>query len=310
MFSVYYNNMVAIPDLEKESVSENDMPCIVDKLDFKIINDTVTAKYRKEKLEFLKDKISDKTKSDENEDNFSIVEFDCIQKLESYTSYALCVKNDGITYAKQFQKGYLASCVWINLNRLGVATKQDYATMIHLYGYKTLARLDTGVISNDVKDIILNICVCTKENILIESDLEYTINPISILDGIFPRRLLWDDYALVVNDKEYHADNFGELIYGNTLTPIICEDGKDYIEFTVKKYQSLFKQALTRDVDNEEVLIECTAGLCNPTRIRLKNGIGTFRIYPFGYIGYAKIKLGRKWYTVWDDYCFNLGLQS
>jgi hypothetical protein len=64
---------------------------------------------------------------------------------------------------------------------------------------------------------------------------------------------------------------------------------------------------LTRDIDDEEVFVEASAGLVNNRRVRLVKGTGTFRLYPFGYEGPVKIKLGRKWYEVWNDYLVFVG---
>jgi hypothetical protein len=63
-------------------------------------------------------------------------------------------------------------------------------------------------------------------------------------------------------------------------------------------------------MDDEEVFVESSAGLVNNRRVRLVNGTGSFRLYPFGYEGPVKIKLGRKWYEVWNDYLVFVGRQG
>jgi len=48
----------------------------------------------------------------------------------------------------------------------------------------------------------------------------------------------------------------------------------------------------------------------NNRRVRLVKGRGNFRLYSFGYEGPVKIKLGRKWYEVWNDYLVFVGKQG
>ena len=42
-------------------------------------------------------------------------------------------------------------------------------------------------------------------------------------------------------------------------------------------------------------------------RVRLGHGVARVRFYPLGYTGEIKIKLGRKWYEVWNEYNLILG---
>ena len=203
---------------------------------------------------------------------------------------------------------YTSTCQWVNLNRLGVAVKEDFGRLLFLYDYSIIAQLDTGLIAEDNTDMVLNVVACSLQSIEIETDMEYKTKPKSELAGKYPRRNLWDNYSLSINHQEYKADNWGNMLQGNSICPLVCEESKEYIDFTITKYKGFFTgEKLLRDIDNEEVFIESSAGLCIPTRVRLKNGVGTFRIYPFGYKGFVKVKLGHKWYKVWNDYSFNFG---
>ena len=53
--------------------------------------------------------------------------------------------------------------------------------------------------------------------------------------------------------------------------------------------------------------MDCSVGCIDNRRVRLENGVGKFRLFTFGYTGPVKIKLGRKWYEVWNDYSLIIG---
>lgn len=234
------------------------------------------------------------------DENFDIVE------LKSYRSYILASRGiDNLT--KRGRDVHHSTCIWIDMNRLGTATKDDYFKTLHNYNFNVIAQVDTGMITDTEKDIVITVIRAPKENITLAENTIGELAPESDLNGKYPRETLWDNYSLTVNGVEYKADRWGNLITRNAISDITCEEDKDYIEFTVKKYKGYFTETvLTRDIDNEEVFIDCSAGFCNPRRIKLVNGQANFRVYPFEYKGYVKIKLGRKWYSVWNDYLFNV----
>lgn len=154
-----------------------------------------------------------------------------------------------------------------------------------------------------------------KENLTIDTDQEYELLPFHTSDlilGDHPRMKLWDSYSLSAGGRELMANRKGYLIDGDPEEPFVPEGGKDYIDFTIQKYKGDFstKEKLIRDMDDEEVFVESSAGLVNNRRVRLVNGTGSFRLYPFGYEGPVKIKLGRKWYEVWNDYLVFVGKQD
>lgn len=91
---------------------------------------------------------------------------------------------------------------------------------------------------------------------------------------------------------------------GDTETPIASING--VIDFTITKYKGGYAEKLSRDIDCEEVFIETSAGLADTRRVRLVNGVGKFRLITFGYEGFIKIKLGRKWFSGWNDYALNI----
>lgn len=240
---------------------------------------------------------------EENKD--SIIENYDIVKLESYHSYVLITKGPR-TLTKRDKTVYISTCEWIDLNRLGTATKDDYFKTLNNFSYNVVAQVDTGIISNEEKDIIITIIKVPYENISFSENIDYEILPISNLNGKYAREDLWDNYSLTINNKEFKYDRWG-ISHDINNTNITCENNKNYIEVTIKKYKGLFTNiVLNRNIDNEEIFIETSAGICNPRRLKLSNGVANFRIYPLEYTGYIKIKLGRKWYTVWNDYELNI----
>ena len=234
------------------------------------------------------------------------INYNVISELGSYRSYAMVRRSDyfGIKIGRQY---YTSTCEIIDLNRLGVANKEDFGKLVSYLGFNLIAQIDTGMVSDTEKDIVINVLQANADNITLVADCDTEKKAKTELNGKYPRETLWDNYSLTVNGVEYKADRWGNLITRNSLANITCEDGKDYIEFTIKKYKGYFTDTvLNRDIDNEEVFIENSAGFCNPRRLKLLNGSATFRLYPFDYKGYVKIKLGRKWYSVWNDYTFTI----
>lgn len=204
---------------------------------------------------------------------------------------------------------------FLDLNRLGVSVKLDFAVLTQLYGNTTILDIDTGIMAEGQRDIVVRMFNGQKENLTLDTDQEYELLPFHTSDlilGDHPRMTLWDSYSLSANGRELMANRKGYLIDGDPEEPFVPEGGKDYIDFTIQKYKGDFstREKLTRDMDDEEVFVESSAGLVNNRRVRLVKGTGSFRLYPFGYEGPVKIKLGRKWYEVWNDYLVFVGKQD
>ena len=234
------------------------------------------------------------------------IDYDIVANLVSYRSYAMVKRSD--YFSIKIEREYFTStCEILDLNRLGVANKEDFGKIVSYYGYTLIAQIDTGIISDTEKDIVINVLQSDENNVSVVSDIDNQQLPKSSLNGRYARETLWDNYSLTVNGVEYKADRWGNLITRNSLSDIVCEEGQNYIEFTIKKYKGYFTETvLNRNIDNEEVFIDVSAGFCNPRRLKLVNGEAKFRLYPFDYQGYVKIKLGRKWYSVWNDYTFTI----
>lgn len=240
--------------------------------------------------------------------NGNVVGFDVIRAVRSYSSYALI---HTVGKVKVFRKMYKSNYKILDLNRLGVAIREDFANIVQLYGDYDIMQLDSGIISPTHRDMIIRVFTVHKDNIEVKADQDYTLEPFSskaLEFGDHPRFHLWDSYALEVNGRELKANRKGRARSGDFATPIVCTEGQDYMELTIRKYKGAFDgDALTRDEDCEEVLIEATAGILNTRRVRLDHGVAKIRLYPFGYTGETKIKLGRKWYEVWNEYNLVMG---
>lgn len=251
---------------------------------------------------YLKTEVIDK--------NGTVEGFDVIKALRSYSSYTL-VHRSG--FVKVFRKISQSDYKFLDLNRLGVSIRMDFQNICQLYGDYDVLQVDTGLITPTSRDIIIRVFEIHKDNILVDADSEYTFSDFSTAAlefGDHPRFNLWDSYALVVNGRELKANRKGTVYDGDFSTPIVCPEGKDYMELEIRKYKGNFDTTagpLTRAEDCEGVMIHASAGLLNATRVRLDHGVARVRFYPLGYTGEIKIKLGRKWYEVWNEYNLIVG---
>ena len=114
---------------------------------------------------------------------------------------------------------------------------------------------------------------------------------------------MWDSYALKIGERILMANRKGMPQSGDFTIPIALVKDKDYVEFEIIKYSGNFEgEELTRDIDDDDVTIDSSCGVINNRRVQLENGRGNFRLYPMGHTGIFKLKLGRKWYEVWNEY--------
>ena len=228
--------------------------------------------------------------------------YDVIESLNSYNSYSLvhCANSKVKVYREIFKSDYK----FLDLNRLGVSVKLDFAELTQLYGDRNILQVDTGMISATEKDIVIRVFEGNIETTTISSDLEYEVgffNSDDLVTGDHPRDTLWDSYSLTSNNIEVKSNRYGNFVE-QPESIYITPNENGYIECTIKKYKGRFTEELTRDIDDEDVLIESSAGLVDNRRVTLENGVGSFKLYTFGYQGRIKIKLGSKWYEVWNEY--------
>ncbi len=227
--------------------------------------------------------------------------FDIIENLMPYNSYAFCSTSGKI---KIYRKIHKSDYKFLNLNRLGTAIKMDFAKIMQLFSDYSVMQIDTGIICGSHRDIIIRIFEGNPDNTTIKADEEYEIgyfNTDELPKQDHPREHLWDSYSLSFNGTEWQSNKKG-FFKKNPDTVLISTDDKEYVTLSIQKYKGQFEEPLSRDIDNEVVMVESSAGLVNNRRVILKNGKGSFRLYPFGHKGQIKIKLGRKWYEVWNEY--------
>lgn len=233
--------------------------------------------------------------------------YDVIDNLESYRTHIMVRSDMGKN--KIFREMTLADFKLLDICRLGLDNHFDFATIIQLYSDADIFQIDTGMISGDTRDIVIRVFECNPEKLVIDCDEEYKLlkfNSDDLVLDAHPRFSLWDKYGLEINNKRYKANDKGIYLEGDPSVPLTSEN--DYIDITIKKFKGDdFATELTRDIDNEEVFVDSSAGMVNNKRVRLVNGVGNFRLYKLGYTGPFKLKLGRKWYRVWNDYSFIMG---
>lgn len=240
----------------------------------------------------------------------NLLGFDVVRSLRSYASYVLVHKEYGTV--KVFRKIHKSDYKFLDLSRLGVDIRMDFADIIQLYSDYAVLQIDTGIISPTRQDIIVRVFRVHKDEIQVDAVGGYEFAPYSskaLETGDHPRFHLWDSYALEVNGRMLKANRKGLVMDGDFVTPVVSpSDHPDYIDLVIHKYQGNFDgDALTREEDCEEVMIQSSAGLLNATRVRLDHGMAKVRLYPFGFTGEIKIKLGRRWYEVWNEYNLILG---
>lgn len=234
---------------------------------------------------------------------------DIIETLRPYNSYTLV---DSPGKVKNYRRISNSDFKFLDLNRLGVSVKLDFAKLLQLYANRDILQLDTGMIGGDERDIIIRVFGGSRENTEIDADEEYevlTFNSDDLVVGDHPRQHLWDSYAIEVAGRTLMANRKGQPMSGDFMQPLALPEGQDFLEFKIVKYKGDFEgDVLTRDIDDEEVVVESTCGVLDNRRVPLENGEGSFKLYPLHYTGPFKLKLGRKWYEVWNEY--NLVLED
>ncbi|MDR3049556.1 MAG: hypothetical protein LBV16_06970 [Elusimicrobiota bacterium] len=228
-------------------------------------------------------------------------QFNEVLNLKSYSMYKVFQTDNEPIY-------------FVDVNRITSLfrlPRKDYKQLPNDSGY--IFSIKTGMISDSVRDILIDNKDIKKENIKIISDMPYNQSDLDFkLKLAMQDKTLLDYFSLSANGQEYKADSAGNNIDGDFDKPIIplYTDGKSnlpFAEFVIQKYLRRFEAPLNRDIDNDEVTVESSAGLVNTRRAYMQNGITKFRLYPFGYEGKIKIKIGRRWYENLNEYNLILG---
>lgn len=228
--------------------------------------------------------------------------FDVIKRMFPYNSYGL-VETTG--KVKIFRQTFDSKYKFLDFCRLGYANKMDFNDISQLYGTRFLFQVDTGIISDTEKDIVILAMLVAKDKLNIDADEEVIWEELDFknyTNNCEPNRFrLWDKYSLTIDGVEYKANMRSEVVSGDFTVPIKAKNG--VVDIKLKKYKGEdFNTPLTRGIDNEEVFIDTSAGIADNRRVRLEKGEGSFKLHTLGYSGDVKIKLGRKWYSVWNDY--------
>ena len=155
--------------------------------------------------------------------------------------------------------------------------------------------------ANDM-NLLVELRAVNRENFELVTTMNVEEEVLSTTNGFFPvdkRRDIFAAYSLTANGVEHKANDEGVFLT-ETDTTIMYDS--EYIDLTIKKYDHYFKEEMNQADDDEKVYVESTCGLLNATMIKMENGVGTVRLYPFGYEGPFTIKIGWRWYRVRDQY--------
>lgn len=221
-----------------------------------------------------------------------------IQGITPYTSYAVILNVNGIS--KNFRQTYQSDFKLIELNRLGAAVKMDFGEIALLYSKEIVMQIDVGVWADDEKDIVVTVNH-GKFDFLAAPDFDKdTFSNTNMAKELNVRTWLWDGYSITIDGNEQYRERHAILLKGEN-EPIFLR-GREYIIVELQKYHGQAANTLNRNCDNEEVFIDCSCGVVDTKRVKLTNGKGRFKIFPFGYTGEVKLKLGRKFYDTWNDY--------
>lgn len=232
---------------------------------------------------------------------------DSVEAMRSYNSYVFSRERG--SKVKNFRTITGSDYKFLDMNRLGVAIKMDYTDMIQLYSEADILQVDTGIICGTERDIIIRVFEGMKDSFEVDADMEVevgTFDSKTLPQGSHPRMTLWDSYGLTINGLDFAADRKDIILTGDSSVPLV-PDENGVLTLTIQKYKGAFGEKLTRPIDNEEVLLDSSCGLLETRRVALVNGKATVRLFTFGYTGPFKLKLGRKWYEVWNDYSFIMG---
>lgn len=222
-----------------------------------------------------------------------------IQDIQPYHSYAIVIDIGG--KSKNFRQTYYSDFKVLDLNRLGSSIKMDFGEIALLYSPLQVAQIDTGVWSGDTHDMVITMLHGAYNSITVPDDFvveSYDSTQDSKTKNI--RTDLWDGYSITINGIEQYRDRHDKVfIDGDNHVDIT---NKEYINVHIQKYHGEAKEKLNRECDNEEVFIDCSCGVVDTKRVKLHNGEGDFKIFPFGFTGEVALKLGRKFYDTWNDY--------
>lgn len=246
---------------------------------------------------------------------------DRIPTLKAYNTYALAYAPGRAVYRFRDIE-YGTNAIFYDLNVIAQPMRYNFNNALDMFNRNgVIACVDTGILAQDWRpeenrDIVISILQGSPETTTFDIDAPYEIEEYDVSKAAregFPRDHIWDGYAVKVNGINYVADGRERNIYNNigleSCKNVVLEYEDDKpLEFEIQKFHEIYTASkfLNRDIDNDEVLIDSTAGITNAKRIYLEKGKGSFKLFPLGYEGKMHLKLGRRWYVVQNDYVFTL----
>ncbi len=206
--------------------------------------------------------------------------------LESYNTYTLAAGSFNIRQADRSIKA--TGCRWYEVNRYTMPSRLDYKDAATKGA--DLLQVDTGG-----EDRYITLLRLGKDNLEIDTEEQVEYVDLSTIDTSRPLRYsLWDRYGITID---------GTSLTDNVVIKAPQVDGsKEYAEILVEKYKPDYSEKLTGSGDNEALALEATGGVLNCSSCYLSNGRAVVRLYPMGYKGLVKIKLGHRWYPAWCEY--------
>lgn len=185
--------------------------------------------------------------------------------------------------------------------------RSSYTFIHNLIKGDVLLQVDTGIITDTYKEISIRLTGIPKEHCIIEADEEVseinTMTKSEALTKVHPKYILWPNYGIKINDTlyKYRKTTQTPVISDNMNIPVSAGN-KEYLDIDIIKHDSHFENTLARDVDVEDLELTCSCGLINATRVYLDKGKATIRLYPFGYRGKFKLKIGWRWWPGLNEY--------
>lgn len=213
-----------------------------------------------------------------------------------HNTYSLLFREAGFLIRDRDNVQYRSQIKIVPTNQLTMGRRMKYEEVENELDAMVLAQLDTNTISGNVCELQLQLFRLTPKtsNIFLPEGMTTQIVDLDI-DDVFKhgskRHSFWDAYSITIDGQEYKCSERSAEVF------LLALAGREFVDVEVQKYANGFTEKLQREEDNEEVFLECTAGVANCQRVQLTNGRGTFRWYSLGYTGAMKIKLGWRWYS-------------
>lgn len=219
------------------------------------------------------------------------------QPLYSHSTYSVLYKEDGFQIRDRANVQYRSKIKIVPTNQITMGSRMKYEEVENRYGGMVLMQIDTNTVSGSVIEMQIQLYRLQKTNVNFYLRPKMTTEYVDLnMDEVFSkgskRHKLWDTYSITVDGNEYKASEWNHNVLG-----VVNMKQREYVDVYIQKYSNDFENALERDADNEDVFIECTAGIANCQRVKLVNGKAKFRWYNLGYEGEFKIKLGWRWYS-------------